>query len=110
MERARGRELQRVAELQTKAQEEAAALEAKRKELADAGTPFISTDKLGDLVFEDDSFYTDYTIDGQVVGKDFVFYDPLMSTAAKASNQVVRYTGGVVPEYRYTFIPENIID
>lgn len=110
MERARGRELQRVAELQTKAQEEAAALEAKRKELAEAGTPFISTDKLGDLVFEDDSFYTDYTIDGQVVGKDFVFYDPMMSTAAKASNQVVRYTGGVVPEYRYTFIPENIID
>ena len=87
-----------------------AALEAKRKELADAGTPFISTDKLGDLVFEKDSFYTDYTIDGQVVGKDFVFYDPLMSKGAKAANQVVRYTGGVSPQYRYTFIPENIID
>ena len=35
-----------------------AALDAKRKELEEAGTPFISTDKLGDLVFEDDSFYT----------------------------------------------------
>jgi hypothetical protein len=86
------------------------ALEAKRKELADAGTPFITTDKFGDLVFEDDSFYTDYTIDGQVVGKDFVFYDPMMSTFNKAANQVVRYTGGIPSEYRYTFVPENIIE
>ena len=99
-----------VADIGNRQSQEQAALEAKRKELADAGTPFISTDKLGDLVFEKDSFYTDYTIDGQVVGKDFVFYDPLMSKGAKAANQVVRYTGGVSPQYRYTFIPENIID
>ena len=87
-----------------------AALEAKRKELADAGTPFITTDKFGDIIFEDDSFYTDYTIDGQVVGKDFVFYDPLMSTFNKGVNQVVRYTGGIPSKYRYTFVPENIIE
>lgn len=109
-DRQRAREAQRNADLQKKALEEDAALEAKRKELEEAGTPFITTDKFGDLVFEKDSFYTDYKIDGKVVGKDFVFYDPLMSKAAKASNQVVRYTGGVSPEYRYTFVPENIIE
>jgi hypothetical protein len=87
-----------------------AALEAKRKELADAGTPFITTDKFGDIVFEDDSFYTDYTVDGQVFGKDFVFYDPMMSTFNKAVNQVIRYTGGIPSKYRYTFVPQNIIE
>jgi hypothetical protein len=108
------RDAERTREASQRAQEEAAAkqtaLDTKRAELADAGTPFITTDKFGDLVFEDDSFYTDYTIDGQVVGKDFVFYDPTMSTGAKAANQVVRYTGGIQPEYRYTFVPENIIE
>jgi hypothetical protein len=101
---------QRAAEEAAAQQAKNAALESRRAELAEAGTPFITTDKFGDLVFEKDSFYTDYKIDGQVVGKDFVFYDPIMSTGAKAANQVVRYTGGVQPEYRYTFVPENIIE
>jgi len=69
----------------------------------------LTTDKFGDIVFDDKSFYTDYKIDGKVVGKDFILYDPNISKFNKAAHQVERYTGGT-ERYRYTFVPENIIE
>ena len=81
------RNAERTREANKKAQEEAAALEAKRAELQAAGTPFITTDKFGDLVFDKNSFLYDYNSKGDKVGGQF-----------KIGGQ------------QYVFIPQNIAE
>jgi hypothetical protein len=97
------RNAERTREANKKAQEEAAALEAKRAELQAAGTPFITTDKFGDLVFDKNSFLYDYNSKGDKVGgqfkvggEEYVFIPQNIAEKGIISGDKQRYLGNLL--------------